>query len=109
MPSKGYLCPSDTNCQGQVFPRTINYTFKSHGKEITVPDVTVDVCDCCGEMFFPHEAARKIEVYQNYSGDIHLHFPPEVHTKLANLAHQHHHSLNEEIRTIVEQQLCRAE
>lgn len=109
MGPKGYPCPSDINCQGRVFPQTIDYTFNSNGNEITVPQVTVDVCDRCGEMFFPHEAARKIEIYQHYSEDVHLHFSPEIQAKLTNLAHKHHRSLNEEVKTMVEQHLCQVE
>jgi predicted HicB family RNase H-like nuclease len=62
-----------------------------------IPDLTVEVCDQCGERVFNAAAARQVQAYKQYSGRILLRLDPELHGRLAQLAKQHHRSLNEEL------------
>jgi YgiT-type zinc finger domain-containing protein len=100
-----FTCPSESNCEGALRGKTIDYRFRYQGREIVVPDVEVWVCDGCGEQVFPYESARKIETYKKYSGRLNLRINPEMHAELARRAKEHHQSLNQETSQLLEASL----
>jgi YgiT-type zinc finger domain-containing protein len=100
--SANFTCPADSDCQGTLRVDTREYRFHYHGREIIVPDVTIWVCDRCGEPVFPYESARKIETYKKYSGRLNLRIDPELHAELARRAEQHQRSVNQEAAQLLE-------
>ncbi len=95
-------CLSNKPCAGQLILKRVNYKIKLKDKIVSVPDVEVWECDLCGERFYPYEASKKIDLYKEYSGRLMLRLEPEVHWRLARVAHKHHRSLNQEVNHLLE-------
>lgn len=95
-------CLSDSRCAGQLILKRVNYKIKLKDKTISVPDVEIWECDLCGERFYPYESSKKIDLYKEYSGRLMLRLEPEIHWKLARVAHRHHRSINQEINYLLE-------
>ena len=62
----------DENCSGTVKKTTINYEIElSFGDVITINNLPVEKCECCGELLFPSNSCKAIESaieakYPNY-------------------------------------------
>jgi len=98
-------CPSDTDCNGELHRKRIDYTFESNGRKIKVPDLEVWQCDQCNEIFFPAEANERIDLSERFSGRFLVRVPPELHCQLTHVAKEHHRSLNQEITFLLSQAL----
>jgi YgiT-type zinc finger domain-containing protein len=108
MTTENNRCPADTNCDGQVHRQQLDYTFKSNGKKITVPDLEILRCNKCHEIFFPAAANERIDLYQRFSGKFLVRIPPELHSQLTQVAKAHHRSLNQEITFLLSETLKEA-
>ena len=105
MAMKRNRCPSDTDCNGELHRKRIDYTFESNGKKIQLPDLEVWQCDRCNELFFPAESNERIDLYRLFSGRLLVRIPPELHCRLTQVAKAHHRSLNQEITSLLSQAL----
>ena len=48
-------------CHSAVIPKTITYTQWYNGKLVAVENVQAEVCQTCGEEYFPTDVADKIQ------------------------------------------------
>jgi YgiT-type zinc finger domain-containing protein len=83
-------------------PHTITEELRNPDGTITyIPDLEVEICNVCGEQVYEVKAIRAIEAHKKSLATVNLCLPFLVYRHLEVQAHEHGHSIEDEISNVL--------